>query len=164
MSMPQREMQRLSQVELHGNQVAAHSQAFVAYSRRSSREVGSLLEAGWDSVGHSGQNSSLNGHEETNHARTSTLAHLSQLQTILERPADFLQRLARQVCGRLCLWDPVASHMEEMPHTFFPVFVISVAYNLSPLFLTSVPPPPPPPLPSLSPQVPTLCHRNTTEV
>jgi hypothetical protein len=121
--MPQREMQRLSQVEIHGNQVAAHSQAFVAYSRGSSRELGSVLEGGWDGVCHSGQNVPLNGPEEANQARRSTLAHLSQLQTILEQPADFLQRLTRQVCDGLCFWHHAALRIEEMPHTFFPTFV-----------------------------------------
>jgi hypothetical protein len=91
------EAQKLAQIEGLSSQVAVNVQALVAYSRSSPWEPSSFAQ-GWDGVGQPGHPPTLHAPDEASHARRSILTNLGQLQVLLEQPADFLQRLARQVC------------------------------------------------------------------
>ncbi|KAI1810488.1 hypothetical protein GGS20DRAFT_579836 [Poronia punctata] len=96
MPIPHDETQRLSQIELHSNQVVVDAQSFVSCLRNYPHEPASAVDGGWDSIGQTGPNPYLTGPEGASQARRSTLTNLGQLQTLLEQPTDFLQRLTRQ--------------------------------------------------------------------
>ncbi|RYP10915.1 hypothetical protein DL764_000351 [Monosporascus ibericus] len=93
-------MANLAQIEDHSSKVAANVRTLAAYGRRDPRETIT------DEPAEAGPDKPLllaDVPEEAHHARRSILAHLSHLQALLEQPADFLQRLARQYQVLACI-------------------------------------------------------------
>ncbi|KAI1734857.1 hypothetical protein F4680DRAFT_453588 [Xylaria scruposa] len=99
-SFPLGDTKRIAQIEGHGSQVAINIQALATYARDSPWGTSPVRESGWNSVD---RDPAVQVPGEVHQARRSILAHMGQLQILLEEPADFLQRLARQNQLLACL-------------------------------------------------------------
>ncbi|KAF3058613.1 hypothetical protein GL218_05399 [Daldinia childiae] len=93
-------MAGLAQVEYHGNGIAHSLRNLSTY----------VCDQAWDAndgdSGGDGVEKPLlpaGVSDDAHHARRSILSHVSQIQILLEQPADFLQRLARQNQMLACL-------------------------------------------------------------
>ncbi|OTA99696.1 hypothetical protein M426DRAFT_268896 [Hypoxylon sp. CI-4A] len=93
-------MAGLAQVEYHGSGVAHSVRTLSAYIRDhvSESDAG---ESGGDGFEKSLLPASIS--DDAHHARRSVLSHVSQIQILLEQPAEFLQRLTRQNQMLACL-------------------------------------------------------------
>lgn len=87
-------MAGLAQVEYHSSGVAHSVRALSAYIRDHAWAA-NVGDSGGDGLEKPLLPTSIS--DDAHHARRSILSHVSQIQVLLEQPADFLQRLARQV-------------------------------------------------------------------
>ncbi|KAI1758538.1 hypothetical protein GGR53DRAFT_529466 [Hypoxylon sp. FL1150] len=93
-------MAGLAQIEYHSSGVAHSVRSLSAYIRDNTWETNSGDSSG-DGLDKPLLPASVS--DDAHHARRSILSHVSQIQTLLEQPADFLQRLTRQNQMLACL-------------------------------------------------------------
>ncbi|KAI1405399.1 hypothetical protein F4819DRAFT_423921 [Hypoxylon fuscum] len=93
-------MAGLAQVEYHSSGVAHSVRALSAYIRDHAWAA-NVGDSGGDGLEKPLLPTSIS--DDAHHARRSILSHVSQIQVLLEQPADFLQRLARQNQMLACL-------------------------------------------------------------